>query len=85
MALSDLEREFGMQSFQVRGGYREVVFERRGKWWLYLNDRQGRLCEKRALLSFAEVEAALSGQPNALSDARELEEDGSATVRLGGS
>jgi hypothetical protein len=74
MALTEMDRAFGMRSFAVRGGCREVIFDPHRGWWLHENDRKGRLWRKHALLSFVDVEDQLSDQPNMLADARGVEE-----------
>ena len=74
MILSDFERAAGMREFQLRERYRVLVFGPEG-WVIHNTDAKGHSVDSYPLLSFSDVEDRLSDLPNALDEARQLEEE----------
>lgn len=74
MVLSDFEREAGMREFTLSERYRVLVFTGRDGWEIHTTDADGQSIDSYRLLSFSDVEDRLSDQPNALAEARLLEE-----------
>jgi hypothetical protein len=62
-----------MREFPLRERHRVIVFDPPSRWWMYRTDAVGHMHD-RYLLSFSDVESHLSKQPNALAEARHLEE-----------
>jgi hypothetical protein len=75
MILSEFEREAGMREFPLRERYRVVVFKGPTGWEIHNTDAKGRSVDSYPLLSFSDVEDRLSDLPNALAEARLLEEE----------
>jgi hypothetical protein len=75
MVLSEFEREAGMREFQLSERYRVVVFTGLQGWEIHNTDAKGRSLDSYPLLSFSDVEDRLSDRPNALAEARLLEEE----------
>ena len=75
MILSEFERAAGMREFPLRERYRVVVFTGPKGWEIHNTDAKGRSIDSYPLLSFSDVEDRLSDRPNALAEARLLEEE----------
>jgi hypothetical protein len=75
MILSDFERETGMREFRLRERYRILVFTGPTGWVIHNTDPKGRSIDSYPLLSFSDIEDRLSDLPNALAEARLLEEE----------
>jgi hypothetical protein len=85
MVLSEFEREAGMREFPLSERYRVVVFTGPKGWEIHNTDAKGRSIDSYPLLSFSDVENRLSDRPNALAEARLLEEERQAKAdRQGG-
>lgn len=75
MILSAFDRQAGMREFPLRERYRVLVFAGCDGWEIHNTDAEGRSIASYPLLSFSDVEARLRDLPNALTEARLLEED----------
>jgi hypothetical protein len=73
--LSEFERAAGMREFSLGERYRVVVFAGPEGWEIHNTDARGRSIDSYPLLSFSDVEDRLSDRPNALAEARLLEEE----------
>lgn len=74
MILSDFEREAGMRELPLSERFCVLVFTEPGNWAIHKTDARGRSIDSDRLLSFSDVEDRLSDRPNALAEARLLEE-----------
>jgi len=71
LVIAKAQHETRFQARAVRG---VLVFRRPGSWSMHHVDAAGRTVDQYALLSFRDVEDRLSGQPNVLDLARQLEQ-----------
>jgi len=79
VVLSEFERAAGGHEFPLRERFQVVVFTEPKGWEIHSADAEGR-STGYPLLSFSDVEDRLSNLPNALAEAKLLEEERLAKV-----